>query len=632
MKQILLAFKRNFLFLATIVIFFLTFPLIGFSAQPGLDHSYIWALNYLFDQGAVVGKDIIFSYGPLGFLMFPQAIGNNLVIAIAVFSIIKIIFIYLALKLGEANEGTPIRVIILAVLVLILSSFVEFRYLFMYMLPFTVAMALLYYKETGSIRYLVIGTGVSAFATLTMMPSAVSSILILLSFILFEIIPHFRKRRKIIELIFIIVGFIYFFLIFWVVSNRTFSGIGTFILSRFEIASSNSSAMTISQNENWFLHLLFVVSFFGVPFLWRSKKVIFYYLLFIPTLYAIAKYGYSREDIHHVLYFWDFILIFFFLFLIYIGRVALKVLSLIILSLVILFANILVTFPAYPFDLSKIADRFLHLNGFINFYESVIKYNERFAFLQNISIVNLPQSVLSDQIKEGIKNKEVDTYPFELSYIPANNLSWKPRPVFQSYIVSTPWLDKRNEAFFTSPVAPEFVIFHYNWETYGKMESIDGRYILNDEPNTIMAIFNNYNVELIDSSVALLKKNNFLHFKKPVIIGRTLGLWNEWIKVKEVDQGVLRANVYAGYTPFGRLLRYIWKETEAYIDYRLQNREVTHRLVVDNMSSGVWVDPYIEKLSKNLEGEDVLEIRFRHNGPQPFENNIFIEWVFYPFY
>ena len=46
--------------------------------QYGVDGTWVFVLNYAAAHGLKVGRDIFFTYGPLAYLTFPQAFGNNL--------------------------------------------------------------------------------------------------------------------------------------------------------------------------------------------------------------------------------------------------------------------------------------------------------------------------------------------------------------------------------------------------------------------------------------------------------------------------------------------------------------------------------------------------------------------------
>ena len=88
----------------SVFIFIFTFPKIGNSISAGLDPSYEFAFNYFFHNNIQIGRDIIFTFGPLGFILFPQPIGHNIEIALVVISVIRLMFILLYFYLGSILE------------------------------------------------------------------------------------------------------------------------------------------------------------------------------------------------------------------------------------------------------------------------------------------------------------------------------------------------------------------------------------------------------------------------------------------------------------------------------------------------------------------------------------------------
>lgn len=55
----------------------LSFPNYLSIIHSDLDPSWSFFLNYSWNNGFVFGKDVFFTYGPLGWLGFPQNQGNN---------------------------------------------------------------------------------------------------------------------------------------------------------------------------------------------------------------------------------------------------------------------------------------------------------------------------------------------------------------------------------------------------------------------------------------------------------------------------------------------------------------------------------------------------------------------------
>src|SRR5215831_2182245 len=45
--------------------------------RPGLDESWAWAVNSVTSTNYIFGRDLVFTYGPLGFLLNPRPVGHN---------------------------------------------------------------------------------------------------------------------------------------------------------------------------------------------------------------------------------------------------------------------------------------------------------------------------------------------------------------------------------------------------------------------------------------------------------------------------------------------------------------------------------------------------------------------------
>ena len=242
------------------------------------------------------------------------------------------------------------------------------------------------------------------------------------------------------------------------------------------------------------------------------------------------------------------------------------------------------------------------------------------------SLDNLQANKLEKEVINTIGKGSVDTYPWETTYIAANNLNWRPRPVFQSYAAYTPWLDRKNAEFLNSGKAPRFIIWQLNHPA-GEVGSIDGRYLLNDEPLTIFQILNHYNVIHKDKKMALFERSLSHNLKEPKTLYTTYAKWNEWINVPSVENGIIRASIKLHRRPSGSFKRVLYKEEEGFISYRLQNRRIIKcRLVLDNAVSGVWINPFIVKISKPLYGLKVREILLTHSRCDFFNDTLRIDW------
>ena len=66
--------RRAFILLSVIV---LSFPIPILPMELGLDYSWMAGINFARYSGLVFGRDIMFTYGPLGFVLVPVDIGSN---------------------------------------------------------------------------------------------------------------------------------------------------------------------------------------------------------------------------------------------------------------------------------------------------------------------------------------------------------------------------------------------------------------------------------------------------------------------------------------------------------------------------------------------------------------------------
>jgi hypothetical protein len=93
-----------------------SFPAIGYALSAGLDPSWDYSLNFLAGSEYVFGRDVGFTYGPLGFLAYPMDLGNNLFFSI-------LLRLFLQAMLGVALVGALRRTRSAAALLLVAVAF-----------------------------------------------------------------------------------------------------------------------------------------------------------------------------------------------------------------------------------------------------------------------------------------------------------------------------------------------------------------------------------------------------------------------------------------------------------------------------------------------------------------------------
>jgi hypothetical protein len=594
--------------------FIFSFPEIGSPITAGIDPSYQFALNYFFSHNIQIGKDIIYTYGPLGFLLFPKPIGNNVVISVVIIPLLKLAFLmsFLFLNFMIKKPNTLTDKIGMSVIFVIISFLTDLGLL----LVFLPASLLLLYGETKKRIFVVLAVVITSTSILVKSSLGIVNILLLLSYQTIDTLQF--KNIKL--FLYVLLGLALAFLLEWFVIYQDFSGIANYLWGTWELSSGNSSAMTINPEDSWILLSIFFLLCFSLPFYIKEKRIFILYGMFFLPLFAFFKYAFGRED--HIHFFLFYMICFYCLALACLRRFKVRVFLIVLISLSAFMANtIYVKGSMRPIRAKRYA-----INGLFYFEREVLNLQDYETFLLETSRVQLRSKVLNKNVLRVIGKNSVDVYPYETTYIHANSLNWQPRPVIQSYVAYTPWLDKRNAMFFDSPRSPQFII----WDTgnfLGETSSIDGRYVLNDEPVTVYEIFRHYKLIYRDKVVAIFEKSSADGLKEPKVIGSERSHWDEWVRVPSVENGIIRAKIDISRKFMGSLKRLMYKEEEFFIEYKLESGEIKkYRLVIDNGVSGVWITPLIVRLSNPFGGVRVQQIRLSHSRHDFLKEEINIGW------
>lgn len=86
--------------------------------------------------------------------------------------------------------------------------------------------------------------------------------------------------------------------------------------------------------------------------------------------------------------------------------------------------------------------------------------------------------------KAKVGNASVDVLGFEQSAAIFNGFNYQPRPVFQGYSAYTPYLSRLNYDYYAGDKAPEYVLF--------KLQTLDGRLATMDDPHVLRLLIQRY--------------------------------------------------------------------------------------------------------------------------------------------
>ncbi|GEM_PF-3425172 len=599
----------------SIVLTFATINHVGSVVRSGLDPSYKLAFNYFFEHNIQIGTDVLFTLGPLGFIYAPMPLGNNILISTITVLLLKFIFISSSLYLYmHVREKLSIyNWLILIPITYLISSGIGIHHVIL-LIPLIL---ILLYTITQNMKLLYLAVLVGVLGLLIKSSTGITILLIFISFSLYSL---WKKEYKV-PLI-LLLGTIIVFIFSWYLLYHNIDGIYEYFYATLEFSKGNSSIMTINPTNNWIVFLGFLVLFLSYPFLQKDKLIYLVYFITLLTTAAIFKFSMSRED--HIFEFENYLFDFFFIIFLASKNFNFKALLHIFLSYMSFLLFIYYT-PWQRGIKPRLERTHIPKKPFKDI--DALNISKLNTTLTKISKNNVKHKVLETDTLKKIAHSSIDFYPMDVSYVYANTLNWTPRPIFQSYITYTPYLDKKNADFFKSEKAPQFIL----WVLDTGLNEIDQRYLLNSSPLTIYEIFNHYSIEQQTSKYSLFKKHKNNNLTKKISKPHTY-TWDEWIPVPFIEERGYISSIFRAKTVITRplvqkLKKLIYKEFEVYIEYKLYNNSIQrHRIAIDNAKNGLWVNPYIRKLFKYHEGEKVESIRFVHNKYDYFEEEIKVIW------
>src|SRR5262245_13060999 len=130
-------------------------------------------------------------------------------------------------------------------------------------------------------------------------------------------------------------------------------------------------------------------------------------------------------------------------------------------------------------------ERFALGRGIVDFYASELEARRAEADLPRVRAV--------------VGDATLDVFGHEQAVAILNRFNYRPRPVFQGYSAYTPELARLNQEFYASDRAPEFVLF--------KAQTIDGRVPAMDDSLALREVLGRYEPVLSEGGFTLLRRS-----------------------------------------------------------------------------------------------------------------------------
>jgi hypothetical protein len=556
-----------------------TFPDTDWSYSTGIDPPLSWLFNYLFEHQSSLGKEIIFPHGPLAFFMYP--LPDNILLAILVNSLLKTLLVF-NINWLWTHERKVVKWIIITIVAYGCSIIANFNSLIL------INILLLYCNYFNSKKNILkyIAFFLTALALFIKAYVAIVSGLFFFSFCIYWFYTLKNGKQFLIDCC----SLLGLMLIIWVFMYGTLGGFTKYIWGMIHLAQDNSSAAAYYPYNNWWILILFFLLFSTIFLVNRTGKSMFYLTLILLGLFATWKHGMAREDFSHVHGFFIYLVSCLLVFILFQKN---KIYLNIVLSVITVFVFSMnernaIGYHSIEYDMFRGHE----------FLDFMMNFSELKNKAEDVSQKNTASNKLPEKIQNAISNSTVDIYPWDYSIVAVNHLNWQPRVVIQSYASYTSWLDAQNAMHFNSPLAPDYLLWELdkisNDVNGGDMNSIDDRYLLNDEPQTILQLLKNYEYYYSDKKFQIVKKRKTPLSVTSTNIGQATSPWSEWIDVPDVQLNLLRAKLNFDKTLFQRMKSFLYKDEQFWIYLQLENGIIhKYRIVPKNAEDGLWIAPYI---------------------------------------
>lgn len=581
----------------------------------GIDPSWRYAINLDLNWGT----DVILTYGPLGYLFWPQNVNNHLVIASIIMGLIYAYLLWMLWQFffSEKSPLTKNRLLLIAgaISYCVSAVVIDVEKLITFVILFSILMAYKIdrrYNIGGCILLLL-----SFYVKTSLTIEALSAYAVFILMLWFW--NHKDKARYTIELLVTILLFPITFLAFY---NHSADVLGKYVYGMLQMSSGYSAAMSGDWQDIYMVWIvLIMICYFGccgIMIAKKSEDAPLAMLLLGPLFFAY-KHGFVRADSIHIMHSFPVLLVYLAPYLMAWDLTFLKqehegknrLAHIYTVGVSVIFVTSFLFVQGSAEDFVK------------NLKMRTLDFPSRIEDMVNQDRKNTLY-VLPKEVYDIVQQDTVCIYPWELSYIASNDLNFEIMPAFQAYSAYTPYLDELCAEYFTAEDSPNFILL--------SSVATDDRWPFHECPQTWTAISNNYKFVAKYENIFVMRKN-FRHKEHNYELTSTTAMDKKaWLEVEGNEKRIYKLD--AELTLWGKIVSLFWKIPEVNLTVAYENGVVgTKRILLDNLAGGanlshMFTDEVMFQLY--LEGTDpgcslVDKIQLCGDGLKYYKDEIAIE-------
>jgi len=569
-----------------------TLPQLVDRPAAGIDPSWELGLHLAREQGFVVGRDIVFNYGPWGHLNFPLTLVPTQWLASAAHRVAVHLALFLALGLWMRRHLSGWKALLAVVPLVLFVPGLEYQW------PLAVALWLRLACGTQRERPLgglTVGF-VGAAALMIKFSMGLAVALVIVGGIL---AARALGRRRLAT--WLAVGFGAGCLLWGWLALGSVAHLAAFFSASWEISSGY--ALALERRGPLWQPILALSAYLALLLgLLRARdeqpREMLALALPLTGLLLIAfKHAFVRHETHAFIAFSVGSVALTWIFLETVDRGPVSARLLRWCGPVALCAGSLVVIPpTHLAGLPRAAPA--HLGQFV---ETLGQIDDP-AYRERLRAGLRDQLPLPGDVRELIGDHTVDVLTIEVALIEAWQLNWQPRRVLQSYAVATSKLDDLDSAFFATDRAPERLIVD--------LQGVDTRHPFMDAPRTWRRILSRYEPLGSDSRWLVLGlRDKPRRALETPLVAAELAL-NRAALIPRAESGHLELRVRLEPSLLGRLVSVPWKLPEIRLSLMSADGRAPARRILAGTAdrsfplTRVWPDSP-DQLRRIFEGDDL---------------------------
>jgi len=452
----------------------LTLPSLVVRPSVGVDPSWELGLHLARDRGFVVGRDIVFNYGPWGFLNLPLTLTPSLWLAAVGYRVLGQLALFSALGLWMQRRLHGWTACLASVPLIVFAPSLEYRWL----LALGLWLAL-YVPARRERPLLGVLLGLAAAAAVLVKFSMGLAAMLMVGG---GILAAWRMGRRRASLS-LAAGFGGGVLLWGLVALGSFGAVLGFLSASMEISTGYSAALE-RRGPMWQPLLVLGSFLLVIEGLLRDRKALpaempALVLPFVGLLLITFKHAFVRQETHAFLAFVVGSVVLAWIALAAAGRGRGVARAARACGALALAAGAVWVVP--PRHVPRLPAIFAeHVGQALRAAEEFRRPDHRSRLRAELR-ASLP---LHEQARKLIGGHTVDILTIEVGMAEAWDLNWKPRRVLLSYTVGTAKLDAMDAAFFAGGSAPERLLVD--------LQGLDTRHPFMDAPRTWRQILSRY--------------------------------------------------------------------------------------------------------------------------------------------